>query len=397
MLERSDRVYTLLDTESFAGNFIHRCTIIKHNFTQFVSISPEKLRKVCSGLDNHCYDISDTIDLTLSYFCHNLNNYYTFPITAFVLNDMKFDLIVERKTIRELNLFSRFPDQISANASSSTIPLPELLSSEYVDLTCGCQPKEKLQPSDGSPKVDPLTQKVKLAVTQKQVIQESERLFGAVPPDEDEIDDSIKDSFSPWIDEFPDTDPLSLIHIAGDEDQKNKIRLLVQEFQDIFSSELSHTPADIPPFDFHVNDSQWKVSKNRQPPWSKSTVDQADILSQITKFEKQGIVEKPNAAYYSQVLLVPKSDGTKRMCIDFQNLNSCTEDKSYSIPHIGEMLRRIGAHKAKVFAVLDLTQGCHQAPLTLAARAYTAFILFCGVYQFTRLPFGPKQAPSYFQ
>ena len=61
------------------------------------------------------------------------------------------------------------------------------------------------------------------------------------------------------------------------------------------------------------------------------------------------------------------------------------------------MLRQIGTHKAKVFAVLDLTQGYHQAPLTLAARAYTAFILFCGVYQFTRLPFGPKQAPSYFQ
>ena len=77
-----------------------------------------------------------------------------------------------------------------------------------------------------------------------------------MPPDEDEIDDSIKDSFSPLIDEFPDTDPLSLINLAGDEDQKNKLRLLVHEFEDIFSSELSATPADIPPFDFNVNDDQ---------------------------------------------------------------------------------------------------------------------------------------------
>ena len=46
---------------------------------------------------------------------------------------------------------------------------------------------------------------------------------------------------------------------------------------------------------------------------------------------------------------------------------------------------------------MDLTQGCHQAPLTLATRAYTSFITFSGVYQFTRLPFGPKCAPSYFQ
>ena len=46
---------------------------------------------------------------------------------------------------------------------------------------------------------------------------------------------------------------------------------------------------------------------------------------------------------------------------------------------------------------MDLTQGYHQAPLTLATRAYTSFITFSGVYQFTRLPCGPKRAPSYFQ
>ena len=46
---------------------------------------------------------------------------------------------------------------------------------------------------------------------------------------------------------------------------------------------------------------------------------------------------------------------------------------------------------------MDLTQGYHQAPLTFATRAYTAFITFYGVYQFTRLPFGPKRAPSYLQ
>ena len=78
MLEKSNRVFTLLDTGPFAGNFIHRRIITNHNFTQFVSNSSKKLCKVCGGLDNHCYDISDTIDLTLSYFCPDLNNYYTF-------------------------------------------------------------------------------------------------------------------------------------------------------------------------------------------------------------------------------------------------------------------------------------------------------------------------------
>ena len=46
---------------------------------------------------------------------------------------------------------------------------------------------------------------------------------------------------------------------------------------------------------------------------------------------------------------------------------------------------------------MDLTQGYHQAPLEHNTKAFTAFITFSGVYEFTRLPFGPKRAPSYFQ
>jgi hypothetical protein len=42
-------------------------------------------------------------------------------------------------------------------------------------------------------------------------------------------------------------------------------------------------------------------------------------------------------------------------------------------------------------------QGFHQPPLNLTTRVYTAFIVFCDIYQLTRLPFGLKGAPSYFQ
>ena len=50
-----------------------------------------------------------------------------------------------------------------------------------------------------------------------------------------------------------------------------------------------------------------------------------------------------------------------------------------------------------IFGVMDLTSGYHQAPLDWAFKVLTAFICFYGIFQFTRLPFGPRRAPSYFQ
>ena len=85
------------------------------------------------------------------------------------------------------------------------------------------------------------------------------------------------------------------------------------------------------------------------------------------------------------------------MCVDYRALNDCTPDASWPISNIAERLRRIGSRKPKIFGIMDLTQGYHQAPLRKTTKAYTAFITFSGVYDFTRLPFGPKRVPSYFQ
>ena len=46
---------------------------------------------------------------------------------------------------------------------------------------------------------------------------------------------------------------------------------------------------------------------------------------------------------------------------------------------------------------MDLSQSYHQAPMSDTAKAYTAFITFSGVYEFTRHPFGSKRALSCFQ
>jgi hypothetical protein len=98
------------------------------------------------------------------------------------------------------------------------------------------------------------------------------------------------------------------------------------------------------------------------------------------------IFEKSNASYYSQVMMTPEKDGSWCFCA-----------ASWPLGRGDEIVARIGSHKPNLFAVMDLTTGYHQAAMSLASRVYTAFITYTGIYQFKRLPFGPKRAPSYFQ
>ena len=61
------------------------------------------------------------------------------------------------------------------------------------------------------------------------------------------------------------------------------------------------------------------------------------------------------------------------------------------------MLNRLGAQKATYFGVIDLTAGYHQALLDPDSRKYTTFKTHMGTYQWIRVPFGLKGAPSYYQ
>ena len=225
------------------------------------------------------------------------------------------------------------------------------------------------------------------------LIPEAQSILEGSLPDDDESDHDKNDTFKPWLPTPSTTDVLSLMHISGDKDLQQRLRTLCTEFRDKFSNELPAAPVKIPEFHLVFKEADWKVPKKRALSRSQSTVKQAALLETLLR---QGI-RKSNAAHYGQVLLVPKHDQTFRMCVDYRALNDCTHDASWPIPNAAEMLRRIGSRKPKIFGIMDLTQGYHQAPLSDTTKAYTAFIIFSGVYEFTRLPFGSKRAPSYFQ
>jgi hypothetical protein len=238
------------------------------------------------------------------------------------------------------------------------------------------------------------------------LVKETQDLFAAHHHTEDEIDYDTVDSFSPFLvvdtivpvnDYFPAHPLLSAIRLEGDPELISGLVILLTKYAHIFRNDLPKDPADIPPFDLIVDMEKWRNPKNRGPPRVQSSANQAETVKQIDQLLAQNIIERSDASYYSQVLLTTKADGKKRFCIDFRKLNDCTKPASWPLLNIKQMFVRLGTHKSSIYGVLDLTSGYHQAPLSLAARIFTAFITFCGVFHYLRLPFGPKRAPSYFQ
>eukprot|EP01033_Poteriospumella_lacustris_P016763 gene16763-11993_t len=192
--------------------------------------------------------------------------------------------------------------------------------------------------------------------------------------------------------------PYKVVHIEGPPKLRTSLEHLCRDFADIFAEAVKPEPARLSPMELNVRDAEWKVPKNCTGPRPQGTLKRDELQKQVAKLMKLNVLEKSTATAYSQVHLVKKPDGSFRFCIDYVKLNAVTDDmERWPIPNIKQMLQRIGERKARFFAIMDLTSGYHQAPLSERAKVYSAFTTFAGVYQWKRVPMGLKGAPAYFQ
>jgi len=210
-----------------------------------------------------------------------------------------------------------------------------------------------------------------------------------------EVFDTSYDSF-PLRSEKESTKDLRF-NIQGPTSLQTKLKDLLNQNLNLFRKDVSDTPANIPPMELEVDCELWDKPENGGPPRVQSTAKQMSLHETINKLIRLNVIRASQAHRYSQVHLVPKTDKSWRMCIDFRRLNKVSQSLGWPLPNIQEMLRRIGQHKPKFFATIDLTPGYHQMPISVASSKYTAFITFMGIFEWLRVPMGLKGAASYFQ
>ncbi|UYV62905.1 K02A2.6-like [Cordylochernes scorpioides] len=141
------------------------------------------------------------------------------------------------------------------------------------------------------------------------------------------------------------------------------------------------------------------ITKSEQPislrPYRRPLKEYEGIAEQVKELLEHKLIRISYSPWAFPVVMVPKKDGNKRMCIDYRRLNEITLDDRQPLPHIQDMFDRL--HGSRFFSTLDVAWGYWQIEMDPQSIQKTAFVTNDGHYEFLVMPFGLKNAASTFQ
>ncbi len=130
--------------------------------------------------------------------------------------------------------------------------------------------------------------------------------------------------------------------------QLTDVARLQKEFADVFSPLPGRTNL----IQHHIETEPGIVVRSRlyRLPEHKKKVVQSELEAML----EMGVIEESRSDWESPIVLVPKTDGSVRFCVDYRKVNAVSKFDAYPMPRVDELLDRLGT--AHFYSTLDLTK-----------------------------------------
>ena len=174
-----------------------------------------------------------------------------------------------------------------------------------------------------------------------------------------------------------------------DVEQRRQLSTLLVEFRDVFDD----VPGKTTLVEHQIQLKPGSKSV-RQVPYRLHPEKLRMVNQEIDELLKLGIIEESDSPWAAPILVVPKQDGTGRLCTDFRKLNALTVEDPFPMPRVDALLDRLGG--ARFLTKLDMTRGYWQVPIESSSVPYTGFVTPQGHYQWRYMSFGLRNAPATF-
>ncbi|XP_056691635.1 uncharacterized protein [Spinacia oleracea] len=198
--------------------------------------------------------------------------------------------------------------------------------------------------------------------------------------------------------ELVEGEPGRTVKIGVDIDPTLRVNMisLLRQHADVFAFSADEMPGISPDVIEHRLNVDRSVRPVRKKKRNFSTEKNQAIQEDVNKLLAAGFIEPCDyPEWLANVVMVKKSNGSWRMCVDFTNLTRACPKDCYPLPRIDRLFDSTSGHALLSF--LDAFSGYHQVSLAKADRKKAAFITEGGVFSYKAMPFGLKNAGATYQ
>ena len=169
---------------------------------------------------------------------------------------------------------------------------------------------------------------------------------------------------------------------------RDKVVEMVKKYYKVFGEPgLSIGKTDLVEFKIDLKPDAKPIRQKLRP---LNPVQVESLKNQLKEWEDNDCIQPSKSPYASPMVGAWKKGNKIRWAIDYRALNQQTIADSYPVPNIETNLEKLAG--AKYFSCLDAASAYQTVPVEEKTRPLLAFVTPFGLYEFTRMPFGPTNA-----